>query len=142
LIYEFVRLFVLLWVVGSAVPEEGALFPWLVYWTANALFLFMALFMLLDISRYRPYIPLYTAGKVLSAFSALGWLFFSRTRIILTIVEGDPGILVLLGGILCLAGGDLLSAGGGVALGQKLKEGESPEAAAESVELPAENGGL
>jgi hypothetical protein len=137
LLYELIRLFTLLWVVGGAAPRED-LFPWLVYGTANALFLFMALFLLLDISWFRAYIPLYTAGKTLAAFSAMGWVFLSRVQITLAIMENDPGILALLGGILGVAGGDLLSAAAGLALGQKLKNGEPPETEAEI----AENGGL
>jgi hypothetical protein len=134
LLYEFVRLFALLWVVGGAAPREEA-FPWLVYGTANALFLFMALFLVVDMSWYRSYIPLYTAGKTLAAFSAMGWVFFSRVRLTLAIIEGDPGALALLGGVLGIAGGDLLSAAAALALGQKLKDWKPPE-------TEAENGGL
>ncbi|MDR0450217.1 MAG: hypothetical protein LBH26_03030 [Treponema sp.] len=131
LLYEFIRLFTLLWVVGSAAPQED-LSPWLVYGSANALFLIMALFLLLDISWYRPYIPLYTAGKMLAAFSAVGWIFFSRMGLTLAIVEDRPGILVLAGGVLGIASGDLLSAAAGLALGQKLKERKPPELEAET----------
>jgi hypothetical protein len=137
LIYELVRLLTLLWVAEGAAPQED-LFPWLVYGTANVLFLFMALFLLLDMSWYRPYIPLYTAGKMLAAFSAAGWVFFSRVQLTLAIVEGGPGILALLGGVLGIAGGDLLSAAAALALGQKLKDWKPPEAEAGTVE----NGGL
>jgi hypothetical protein len=137
LFYEFLRLFTLLWVVGSVAPRED-LFPWLVYGTANALFLFMALFLLVDMSWYRPYIPLYTAGKMLAAFSAMGWVFFSRFQLTLAVVEGKPGILALLGGVLGIAGGDLLSAAATLALGQKLRDWKPPELEAETVE----NGGL
>jgi hypothetical protein len=135
LFYEFVRLLTLLWVVGGVAPQED-LFPWLVYGTANALFLFMALFLLLDMPWYRSYIPLYMAGKMLAAFSTLGWVFVSRVQLTLAIVEDSPGILVLLGGVLGIAGGDLLSAAGALALGQKLKDWKPPEA--ETVE----NGGV
>ncbi|MDR0997423.1 MAG: hypothetical protein LBL70_00005 [Treponema sp.] len=137
LLYELIRLFTLLWVVGITAPRED-MFPWLVYGAANALFLFMALFLLLDVSWYRSYIPLYTAGKMLAAFSAMGWIFFSRIQLTLAVIEGSPGILPLLGSVLGIAGGDLLSAAGALALGQKLKEWKAPETEAEIVE----NGGL
>jgi hypothetical protein len=137
LFYEFIRLFTLLWVVGGAAPQEDA-FPWPVYGTANALFLFMALFLLVDMSRYRSYIPLYTAGKILAAFSSIGWVFFSRIQLTLAIIEGSPGILVLLGGVLGIAGGDLLSAVGALVLGRELKGWKPLEIEAETVE----NGGL
>jgi hypothetical protein len=145
LLYEFFRLLALVLVVGGTAPQEDV-FPWLVYGAANALFLFMVLFLWLDTSWYRPYIPLYTAGKILSVFSTLGWFFFTRDRIILTIREGNPDILILLGSMLGIAGVDLLSAAGGAALGQKLKEWEPPKTTAETGELPAklpsEDGGL
>jgi hypothetical protein len=137
LFYEFIRLFTLLWVVGGAVPQEEA-FPWLVYGTANALFLFMALFLLADLSRYRSYIPLYTAGKMLAVFSAMGWVFFSRVQLTWAIMEDSPGILALLGGVLGIAGGDLLSVAGALVLSRKLKNWKPPEVEAETVE----NGGL
>jgi hypothetical protein len=137
LFYEFIRLFTLLLVVGRAAPREEA-FPWLVYGTANALFLFMALFLLADLSWYRSYIPLYGAGKMLAAFSAMGWVFFSRFRLTLAIIEGSPEILALLGGILGIAGGDLLSAAAALVLSRKLKDWKAPEIEAETVE----NGGL
>jgi hypothetical protein len=137
LFYECVRLFTLLWVVGGMAPPED-LFPWLVYGTANVLFLFMALFLLVDMSWYRSYIPLYTAGKMLAAFSAIGWVFFSRIQLTLAIIEGSPEIPALLGGVLGIAGGDLLSAAGALALGRKLRDWKPPETEAET----AENGGL
>jgi hypothetical protein len=137
LFYEFIRLFTLLWVVRGAEPQEEV-FPWLVYGSANALFLFMALFLLADMSRYRSYIPLYTAGKILAAFSAMGWVFFSRVQLTSAIIEGGPEILTLLGGVLGIAGADLLSAAGALALSRKLKDWKPPEIEAETVE----NGGL
>jgi hypothetical protein len=137
LFYEFIRLFTLLLVVRGAAPQEES-FPWLVYGTANALFLFMALFLLADLSWYRSYIPLYAAGKMLAAFSAIGWVFFSRIQLTLAIIEGSPEILTLLGGVLGIAGGDLLSAVAALVLGRKLKDWKAPEIEAEIVE----NGGL
>jgi hypothetical protein len=132
-LYEIIRLFTLLWIVGAAASRED-MFPWLVYGTANALFLFMALFLLLDLSWYRSYLPLYTAGKMLAAFSAMGWIFFSRVQLTLAVMEGSPGILTLLGGVLGITGGDLLSAAAALALGQKLKEGKTPETERDTLE--------
>jgi hypothetical protein len=137
LFYELIRLFTLLWLAGAAAPQEEA-FPWLVYGTANALFLFMALFLLADAAWYRSYIPLYAAGKMLAVVSAGGWLFFSRIQLTLAVLEDGPGTLALLGGVLGIAGGDLLSAAGALVLGRKLKDRKPPEIAAETVE----NGGL
>jgi hypothetical protein len=132
LFYEFLRLFILLRVMAAA-PGEGS-FPWPVYGTANALFLFMALFLVADLTGYRSYIPLYTAGKTLAAFSAMGWIFFSRLQLTAAIAGGSSEIPAFLGGVLGIAGGDLLSASGSLALGRKLKDRELPETEAETVE--------
>jgi len=38
----------------------------------------MALFIWLDINRYKAFLPLYTAGKCISLFLMLGWLIIAR----------------------------------------------------------------
>jgi len=42
-----------------------------------ALFPLMALFIWLDTSRYRAYLPLFTAGKCIGVFTLLIWIFFA-----------------------------------------------------------------
>jgi hypothetical protein len=49
--------------------NAGAAFPWQIYAAPNALFLLMALFLLLDASQYAVYSILYISGKVLCLFS-------------------------------------------------------------------------
>jgi hypothetical protein len=122
-------LLALIGTIGQAAPAgEGVVFPALVYGAANALFLLMALFVWLDPFRYGVYVPLYTAGKVISAVSALGWCVLSWQRIITAFFMNDSGIFMALGSVLCIAVGDILSACGGAALTRKLKMAELPAA--------------
>jgi hypothetical protein len=125
--YELVRLVALVGVIGLAPPAgEGVAFPTLVYGTANALFVLMALFVWLDPLRYEAYVPLYTAGKVISVVSVLGWCIFSLERIFNAVFMHDSGILIVLGSLLCIALGDILSVCGGAALLRKLKMSKLP----------------
>ncbi|MDR0472509.1 MAG: hypothetical protein LBH43_02390 [Treponema sp.] len=64
-------------------PAGAAAFPWLVFMTPTVLFPLMALFLWLDISRYRVYLPLFMAGKGIGIFSLLGWSIVSR-KVIMT----------------------------------------------------------
>jgi hypothetical protein len=122
LIYELFRLAVLVLAARAAPAGEGAAFPSLVYGAANALFLLMALFVWLDPFRYGVYAPLYAAGKLISAVSALGWCVFSWQRIVNNVVLiEDSGILTVTGLLLLIATGDILSACGGAILIRKLK---------------------
>ncbi|MDR2485163.1 MAG: hypothetical protein LBD55_07195 [Treponema sp.] len=108
-IFECVRLFFLLGSFAVLRPDEGAaVFPWISCLAANALFPLMALFLLLDSSRYCGYGPLYTAGKAVSFFAVLVWCIFFRQRILSAAVFEQillftlPGILgILIMGDLC-----------------------------------------
>ncbi|GHV89833.1 hypothetical protein AGMMS50268_03360 [Spirochaetia bacterium] len=129
---------VLAGVMGPAASGlEGAVFPALVFGAANALFLLMALFMWLDFVRYRAYATLYTAGKALTAVSALVWCIFSRAQITNAVYMDDTGFLVVFGGLLAVIAGDMLSLCGGAALLNKLKRVDAALQPA-----AAENGGL
>jgi hypothetical protein len=132
-VYEWIRLLFLLGAFAALRPDEGAAaFPWLACLAANALFPLMALFLLLDISRYGGYGPLYAAGKFVSFFSVTGWCVFFRRHIIdavfleETVLFMMPGIL----GILLL--GDLLSAAAGLVIVKKMYPVQSPAAPAGS----------
>jgi hypothetical protein len=123
LVYELIRLAALISAIGRTAPAgEGVVFPALVYGGANALFLLMALFVWLDPLRYEVYVPLYTAGKVISVVSALGWCFFSLERFFNAAFTHDSGIFITLGLLLCITLGDILSACGGAALSRKLSK--------------------
>jgi hypothetical protein len=127
--YELVRLAGLVWAAGQVAPGGEAVFPALVYGAANALFLLMALFVRLDPVRYGAYVPLYTAGKVISVVSALGVFFVDLDRIFNPIFIDDSGILVILL-LLCIALGDILSVCGALALSRKLHKLKGAEASA------------
>ncbi|MDR0502139.1 MAG: hypothetical protein LBH16_02335 [Treponema sp.] len=100
LIYECVRI-VLLAVFAVLQPGNQAFV--LVLAAPGALFPLMALFIWLDISRYKEYLPLLSAGKLIGVFTLMGWLIIFRQ---FTILEGYTGALVT--GIILL-NGDLLS---------------------------------
>ncbi|MDR1902569.1 MAG: hypothetical protein LBQ88_09850 [Treponema sp.] len=111
--YEILRIVVLvnLLTVFLSRMEEGNLFPYLVYTVPNALFPLMALFMWINIERYRPYISLYAAGKIIAVVSFLAWFILSLDTI-KAFVPASRAELILLGGAFLLAAGDILSIAG------------------------------
>ena len=96
LIYEFTRLYLLLAVFIVLRPVGEKPFPWLVLITPGAMFLLMALFWYLDVSRYRLFCPLYLAGKGLSVITAVFWLFFEKTGMIRGLLNDNTALLVLI----------------------------------------------
>jgi hypothetical protein len=132
---ELIRLFVL---VSFAGPEEGgAGFP--VYGAANAFFLLMALFMLLDFGRYRAYAVLYTAGKALAVAVTAGWFVFSRIQITDAVYMDGSNFIVIAGSFLYIAAADVLCGAGGAAL--LIRSREPAERALDGPAVPG-NGGL
>jgi hypothetical protein len=124
-VYECLRL---LYLIGSFVVLRpgGGNFPWLVYAASNALFPLAALFVWLDISRYRLYLPLYAAGKGIGVCAMLGWLISSRWLIPLNLIEAAPA----LAGWLLLCGDSLSVAAGLIVAGKTrdLAQGAQPPA--------------
>jgi hypothetical protein len=143
LIYECIRLLVLIWVFIFFKPGDGAgVFPWLVYAVPNALFPLMALFLWRQFSRYAAYVPLYIAGKCVALASITGFWAFSRQNVYTALHLRNPGVLVALGCLLFLLTGDLLSAAGGLALAKKAPALEAAGAPAEvPVDAAGEQGG-
>ncbi|MDR2478846.1 MAG: hypothetical protein LBD48_05975 [Treponema sp.] len=121
-IYESVRLGFLAGTFTILRPDGGAaFFPWLACMSSNALFPLMTLFLLLDISRYGAYAPLYMAGKCVSFFSVMGWCVFFRRNII-NAAFLDEAVLFIAPGILAiLLFGDLLSASAGFIVVKKTR---------------------
>jgi len=110
-VYELVRLAVLIGVVAalrSALAESAPL-PLLPFVSANCLFALMALFLFLDPLEYRPFLPLYVAGKLLFLSSAALWLGVSFAGIVGSFPMGSQGYLALLGGSALLLPLDLLA---------------------------------
>jgi hypothetical protein len=90
-------------------PEGETPFPWLALITPGALFFLMALFWLLDISRYRLFCPLYLAGKGFSVITFISWLFFTGTGIIRDMLYGSLARYIAPCTMFFLFPGDLLS---------------------------------
>ncbi|MDR2952361.1 MAG: hypothetical protein LBU82_03870 [Treponema sp.] len=86
--------------------HDSTAIPWLVYAAPCVMFPLMALFIWLDICRYRNYLPLFLAGKCVSIAALLVWFIVSRQ---VTMFEGlsiSSGVVLIE---LVLLSGDLLS---------------------------------
>jgi hypothetical protein len=123
-VYELVRLLVLIGIFLYHGPA-GELFPWLAYLVPNALFPLMVLFFRIDGAAYGVYAPLYTAGKVVSVVTVLGWWVFSALPRpaqdgAVFFMDGERA-LASLGGALFVTAGDLFSVAGGLLLTKRLK---------------------
>jgi hypothetical protein len=112
LLYEALRLAVLIRVMTRAGGEAVLL----ITGAANALFFFMALFLLADFRRHAAYVPLYVAGKILMALVAAGCGLLGHQRILQAIILGGESLLYAAGGLAGIALGDLISAGAGMFL--------------------------
>jgi hypothetical protein len=109
-VYECFRLLFLAGALAALNSAEGlAVFPLFSLAAANALFLLAALFLFLDFPRYRRYLPLYTAGKLIVFFVTAGWVFFFRQS---GFAAPPPGSRVFTQDFLIY--GDLLSAAAGL----------------------------
>ena len=75
-IYECLRVIII--AAFMIYSPGGMAFPWLVFAAPCALFPLMALFIWLDVCRYRVYLPLLSAGKIIGISSLLGWSIVSR----------------------------------------------------------------
>jgi len=90
-IYECLRLLFLISALAAA--TDGLKNPLLVFTASNALFPLIALFLLLNISRYRDYLPLYFAGKCISLFSVAGWVIISKQETIIWALMNSSRLL-------------------------------------------------
>ena len=109
-IYECMRFAFLVGIFMLLQPNGAAAFPWLALITPGALFLFMALFWRINITYYRPYGPLYLAGKSLSIIATMFWLFFIKGFMIRELLNHDAALFIISGIVFFLILGDILSA--------------------------------
>jgi len=58
--------------------KDSSIYMMVIFAVQGALFPIMALFLCVNAVRYREYIPLFIAGKVIGVFAILSWLLFSR----------------------------------------------------------------
>ncbi|MDR0878591.1 MAG: hypothetical protein LBN21_11100 [Treponema sp.] len=121
-IYECIRLAVLVGMFMLLRPDGGE-FPVLVYSVSNALFLLMAVFLLIDPVKYGSYASLYLAGKCISLFSILLWFVFSRADLYTAQLMENPAVFVVLRALLFLLMGEIISAICGLVLVKKGKRG-------------------
>jgi hypothetical protein len=102
-VYECVRILLLAFTLVFIMPEASAI-PWLAFTASGALFPLMALFMWIDLDRYKTYLPLFIAGKCIGIFSLLCWTVVSGR---LTMFEDFYGIYVIVD--LVFLSGDLFA---------------------------------
>jgi hypothetical protein len=100
-IYECARIMILA-VYTLFQPSDPGGFPRFIYTAPAVLFPLMALFIWLDASRYRVYLPLFAAGKCIGLFLLLCWSIITG----ITMTAGPSGIFLTE---LVILGGDLLS---------------------------------
>ena len=108
-VYECMRLASLIGAFVLLQPEGAIIFPWLALITPGAMFLLMALFWLLDMSRYRAYCPLYLAGKGISIITVMFWIFFIKSYMIKELFFYEAALFVASGVVFFLILGDILS---------------------------------
>jgi hypothetical protein len=108
-VYECLRLAFLVGVFLLLQPEGAAAFPWLALITPGAMFLLMALFWRLNMAVYRPFRPLYLAGKGLSIITTMFWLFFAKNDMIKELFFYHTAVFIVPGIVFFLILGDMLS---------------------------------
>jgi len=103
-IYECIRVLILAAFVLFQ-PADPTGFPRLIFAAPGTLFPLMALFIWLDISRYRAYLPLFAAGKSIGIFSLLAWAIFSGQFTVTSVLSGDVDAewVLLCGDLLAMA---------------------------------------
>jgi hypothetical protein len=93
-IYDVLRLILMIEVIFLFVShsEGQAGFPILAYMAPNALFPLIAFFLWRRPEYGRPYLYLYSAGKIICIVANLGWLLFSYKNIIPDLPDSSGGI--------------------------------------------------
>jgi hypothetical protein len=123
-VYDLIRLMVMVRLMVSYVPlggtQSGETFPYLFYAVPNGLFPLITLFLYIRVSLYKPFIPLYLAGKILAMVAVFTWIIFSRQLIAHALAVNTDGTISIVGTAMLLAIGDFLSITGGVILKHKL----------------------
>ena len=105
-VYEAVRIIILALTLMFFLPGDSAI-PWLAFASPGALFPLMALFLWLDIFRYKAYLPLYIAGKCIGIFLLLGFSIVSGGFTIINEFRGAnvyAEFIFLSGDLLAFAG--------------------------------------
>jgi len=107
-LYECFRIFVFTIVMVYTLQEISAV-PYLVFAVPAIMFPLMALFLWIDASRYRAYLPLFTAGKCAGILLMLVWLIVAGRDTIMYTIHGRTGEDVAIIASLFGASGDLVA---------------------------------
>jgi hypothetical protein len=110
-LYESIRFAFLIKAFTILQPEGAVSFPWLALISPGAMFLLMAVFWRIDMSRYASLRPLYLAGKILSVLTVIFWFCSGKYDMdMMGQFLGSSAVFILSSGILfLLLLGDLLS---------------------------------
>jgi hypothetical protein len=107
LIYEIFKIILLAAAFASLQSTDPAIFPWLLFAVSGVLYPLMAMFLWLDINRYRGYLPLFAAGKITGIIVLLGWFIVSPQDTMIMVFSGRGSVefieLVLMSGLDFLA---------------------------------------
>jgi len=101
-IYECFRLFILVLILVFQSNEAGLLSR-LIFAASSVFFPFMALFILIDINRYRAYLPLYIAGKSIVVILGTIWLILNLQGTMIAGKDNLPAQLIYNSDIFALA---------------------------------------
>ena len=113
-------------IVQAAV--SGVIFPYLAYFSSNALFPLISFFLLVKPLEYRNYFPLYAAGKTIAVVLFYVWAVFSlpfETNILnrTNYLEG----MILLGGVFFISLTDAFSIFAILLINKKFSRTDNPE---------------
>ena len=138
-IYECLRLlflvvFLHIAAAGDGFSEESGFLMesllsgfYMVFVSANALFLLMALFLWLKPLEYRSFISLYLAGKFIALVSLYAWEIFSFRDFPGIGMENAAKAVLLFWGCVLLGIADILSVLGAWTLNYKIRKAAAPE---------------
>ncbi|MCL2440680.1 MAG: hypothetical protein FWD14_02980 [Treponema sp.] len=103
-IYECFRILILAIILIIQGSEPGLSIR-MIFAASAALFPLMALFICIDINRYKTYLPLFAAGKCICIFMELGWSIISRQVTMIGSIDSAAILaqLILSGDLFALA---------------------------------------
>jgi hypothetical protein len=81
LVYECVRIFLTVYMLAVLLPGLSSV-PFLILTTPFVLFPLMALFIWLDVEKYKAYLPLYLAGKCVGIVILAVWIITGNSSVV------------------------------------------------------------
>ena len=85
-------------------PADSTGFPRFVFVVSGAVFPLMALFIWIDIDRYKAYLPLFITGKSIGLFTLIIWLILRNSAITEGLYQAGAEFILLSGDIFAMTG--------------------------------------